>query len=158
MPSATEGNTRLPNVFPELYLFINFPLQLHDLVLQANVKLLVAFHRPSLYLQFLQLPLGHHAPVTALQVNNCLQGPTVVHSSQPASYMFLNNNRLVLSKHLQFRKNTTSAIRATPAQLNRLHNERCKDGVNRDTLVWKEKLLVKCKRNESGINFLETEE
>lgn len=117
--SATEENTRLPDVFPELYLFINFPLQLHDLVLQANVKLLVAFHRPSLYLQLLQLPLGHHAPVTALQVNNCLQGPMVVHSSQPASYMFLNNNRLVLSKHLQLRKNTTSAIRVTPAQLNR---------------------------------------
>jgi len=30
--------------------------------------------------------------------------------------------------------------------------------VNRDTLAWKEKLLAKCKRNESGMNFLKIEQ
>lgn len=103
------------------YLLIDFSLQLHDLVLQANVKLLVALHRAGLYLQLLQLPLGHHAPVAALQVHDGPQGAAVAPPSQPAPHVLLDNHRLVLPQHLHSRKHTARGLelQATPVQVNR---------------------------------------
>lgn len=63
------------------HLLINFALQLHDLVLHANVELLIALHRAGLDLKFLQLALGHHPSEAALEVDDGVDAPPIVGAS-----------------------------------------------------------------------------
>lgn len=85
------------------HLFVNFALQLHDLVLHANVELLIALHGAGLDLELLQLALGHHPPEAALKVDDGVRTPLVVGASQPAPDPLLNDDCFVLTEYLQKR-------------------------------------------------------
>lgn len=85
------------------HLLINFALQLHDLVLHANVKLLIALHGAGLDLKFLQLTLGHHPSEAALKVDDGMDAPLIVGASQPATDPFLNDDCFVFTEYLERR-------------------------------------------------------
>ncbi len=87
------------------YLFIYPALQLHDLVLHADVEFLEVFHRTRFDLEFLEFSLGSHAAGAALQVNDGCERPLVPLPRQPASDHLLNDDGLMLTQKLN--KHTT---------------------------------------------------
>ena len=103
IPVYFIGHAALLGLLFKTYLLINFALQLHDLVLHADVELLIALHGAGLDLKFLQLALGHHSSEAALKVDDGVNAPPVVGASQPATDPLLNDNCFVLTEYLERR-------------------------------------------------------
>lgn len=82
------------------YLFVYPALQLHDLVLHADVEFLEVFHRTRFDLEFLEFSLGSHAADAALQVNDGCERPLVPLPRQPASDHLLNDDGLMVTQKL----------------------------------------------------------
>lgn len=91
-------------------LLVDFPLQLHDLVLHAFVELLEVLHRASFDLQLLQLAPGPHPADAALQVDDGDEAALVPAASQPAPNVLLNDHHFVLPQQLQKDKKKTNSV------------------------------------------------
>lgn len=87
------------------YLVVYPALQLHDLVLHADVEFLEVFHRTRFDLEFLEFSLGSHAADAALQVNDGCERPLVPLPCQPAPDHLLYDDGLMLTQKLN--KHTT---------------------------------------------------
>lgn len=88
------------------YLFVYPALQLHDLVLHADVEFLEVFDRACLDLEFLEFPLGSHAADAALQVHDGSERSLVPLPCQPAADHLLNDDGLMLTQKLDKHKTT----------------------------------------------------
>lgn len=88
------------------YLFVYPALQLHDLVLHADVEFLEVFDRARLDLEFFEFPLGSHATDAALQVHDGSERSLEPLPRQPAAHHLLNDDGLVLTQKLN--KHTTT--------------------------------------------------
>lgn len=83
------------------YLIVYPALQLHDLVLHADVELLEVFDGARLDLELFEFSLGSHSPDAALQVNDGFERALEPLPSQPATHHLLNNDGLVLTQQLK---------------------------------------------------------
>lgn len=103
IPVAFWRHTPLSGLLFKTHLLVHFALQLHDLVLHANVQFLVALHGTGLNLELFQLAFGHHSPEAALKVDDGMHAPLVAGTSQPAPDPLLNDYCFVLIEYLQRR-------------------------------------------------------
>lgn len=72
------------------YLLIQFPLQLHDLVLHAEVELLKVLDRSGFNLEFLELSTGQHPAHATLQVHHSPLDATETPAGQEATHPALD--------------------------------------------------------------------
>lgn len=83
------------------YLLIHLPLQLHHLVLHADVELLEVLYLACLDAEGLELAPGLEAAPVALQHHGGGPGPAEPHAGQPAPGELLQDGGFVLHQHLQ---------------------------------------------------------